>query len=129
MFFLYIILSISMYSLQFHKPVVNISPAEKIEVVKSKPKKSEPVILDPEEIDEGNASEIEDNIDNVELQETENIEDIEYYDPELYEEITFQDDFDKEYREDVWDSYFEDIEETVVVDTTENSENSENILE
>jgi hypothetical protein len=90
-----------MYSLQLHKPVVNISPVEKIEVVKSKPKKSEPVILDSEEIDESDTSEIEDDIDNIELQEIENIEDIEYYDPELYEEITFQDDFDKEYREDV----------------------------
>ena len=128
MLFLYIILSISMYSLQLHKPVVNISPAEKIEVVKSKPKKSEPIILDSEETEEIDISEIEANADGVELQQTENIED-EYYDPELYEEITFQDDFDKDYREDVWDSYFDDIEENINPGSLEDSESIENILE
>ena len=117
-----------MYSLQLHKPVVNISPAEKIEVVKSKPKKSEPIILDSEETEEIDISEIEANADGVELQETENIED-EYYDPELYEEITFQDDFDKDYREDVWDSYFDDIEENINPGSLEDSESIENILE
>ena len=122
-----------MYSLQLHKPVVNISPVEKIEVVKSKPKKSEPIIENLDEIElwleENDIQENEDSENNLGLEETQDIEEIEYYDPELYEEITFQDDFDKEYREDVWDSYFEDIEETIVLDIPEVTENSENILE
>lgn len=126
MFFTYIILSIWMYSLERQKPqIVEISPVVNEEIVKPKPKKSEPLVQDSETVEEGDILESENNEGNIEPQET---EDIEYYDPEIYEEITFQDDFDKEYRNDVGDSYFEDPEETIS-DTPEDSENVYDILE
>ena len=123
MFFTYIVLSIWMYSLQRQKPqMVEVSPVVNVEAVKSKPQKSEPVMENSESIEEDDTLEIdsENNSDT---------EEIEYYDPELYEEITFQDDFDKEYRNDVWDSYFEDIGEPIIPDAPEVTENTENILE
>ena len=114
-----------MYSLQRQKPqVVEVSPVVNVEAVKSKPKKLELIIIDSEEIELEGA-----DILGISNENNSEIGDIEYYDSELYEEITFQDDFDKEYREDVWDSYFEDTEETIVSDTPEVTENSENILE
>ena len=102
MFFTYIVLSIGMYSLERQKPqVVEVSPVEEVQVVKSKPKKSEPVIADVKEIQE-------ENVNDVEMQDAQNLwEEIEDFDPELYEEISFEDNFDKEYRNDVGDSYFE----------------------
>lgn len=133
MFFTYIVLSISMYSLQRQKPqVVEVSPVVNVEAVKSKPKKSEQTILDSDEInqdlEDSETSEIDDE-NNIQSQEIENPEEIENYDPELYEEITFEDNFDKEYRDDVGDSYFEDTEETTIPDSSESSENIENMWE
>ena len=103
MFFTYILLSIWMYSLQRQKPqVVEVSPVEEVQVVKSKPKTVEPVIPEPEPEDLTG----EDNIIYDENNsEWENEED--FSNEELYEEIIFQDNFDKEYRDDVGDSYFE----------------------
>ena len=102
MFFTYIVLSIGMYSLERQKPqVVEVFPVEEVQVVKSKPKKSEPVIADVEEIQE-------ENVNDAEIQDAQNLwEEIEDFDPELYEEISFEDNFDEEYRNDVGDSYFE----------------------
>ena len=129
MFFTYIAISIWMYSLQRQKPqMVEVSPVVNEKIVNSKQKKSEPEIVNSEEIGVWlEESDILENEDNENNQDVENVE--EYYDPEIYEEITFQDDFDKEYRDDVWDSYFEDIEETIIPDTPEVAENTENILE
>ena len=108
--------------------MVEVSPVVNEKIVNSKQKKSEPEIVNSEEIGVWlEESDILENEDNENNQDVENVE--EYYDPELYEEITFQDDFDKEYRDDVWDSYFEDIEETIIPDTPEATENTENILE
>ena len=115
-----------MYSLERQKPqIVEVSPVVNEEIVKPRPKKSEPLVQDSETVEEGDILESENNEGNIEPQETENIE---YYDPEIYEEITFQDDFDKEYRNDVGDSYFEDPEETIP-DIPEDSENVYDILE
>ena len=102
MFFTYIVLSIGMYSLERQKPqVVEVSPVEEVQVVKSKPKKSEPVIVDVEKIQKESES-------GAEMQDAQNLwEEIEDFDPEIYEEISFEDNFDKEYRNDVGDSYFE----------------------
>ena len=115
-----------MYSLERQKPqIVEVSPVVNEEIIKPRPKKTEPLAQDSEIVEDGDILEAENNEDNIESQETENIE---YYDPEIYEEITFQDDFDKEYRNDVGDGYFEDPEETIP-DTPEDSENVYDILE
>ena len=122
MSFTYFVLLISAYSLQIQKPqMVEISPVEEVQVIKPKPKKVEVIednlegeLLEENQLDEIN---LEDNIDENNFEE--NIED---YDPELYEEITFQDDFDKEYRNDVWDSYFEDLKENLPEGDLENIE-------
>lgn len=105
MFFTYIVLSIGMYSLQRQKPqVVEVSPVEQVQEVKNKPKKSEPIITNVEEVQDDN----ENDENNIELQDVQNLwEETEDFDPELYEEISFEDNFDKEYRDDVGDSYFE----------------------
>ena len=134
MFFVYLLLSISMYSLQRQKPQVEISPIEKIEVVKSKPKKVEPIISEFEQMDweseEENLIDIDDNEINIEWEDEEDFDN-----EELYEEIIFQDNFDKEYREDVGDNYFEEpenIEDSQEIndsDSIENMENIENIEE
>ena len=101
--------------------MVEISPVEEVQVIKPKPKKVEVIednlegeLLEENQLDKIN---LEDNIDENNFEE--NIED---YDPELYEEITFQDDFDKEYRNDVWDSYFEDLKENLPEGDLENIE-------
>lgn len=122
MFFTRFILIASITSLEMHKPqVVEISPVEEVQVVKPKPKKVEVVeddleqeLLEENQLDENN---LEWNVDEDNIEE--NIED---YDPELYEEITFQDDFDKEYRNDVWDGYFEDLKENLPEGDSENIE-------
>ena len=120
-----------MYSLQRQKPqVVEVSPVINVEAVKSKPKKSEQIISDSDEtnqeLDNNKTSEMSDE-NNIQLEDNIQLEEIEDYDPELYEEITFEDNFDKEYRNDVGDSYFEDTEETPILDNLESSENIENI--
>ena len=123
MSFTYFVLIMSAYTLQVQKPqMVEVSPVEEIQLVKPKSKKVEVIEdnleeewLEENQLDETNS---ENNIDENNYEE--NIED---YDPELYEEITFQDDFDKEYRNDVWDSYFEDIKENLPEGDLENIEN------
>ena len=81
--------------------MVEVSPVVNVESVKSKPQKSEPIITDSQE------TELEDDILEISNENNSEIGDIEYYDPELYEEISFEDNFDKEYRDDVGDGYFE----------------------
>ena len=103
--------------------MVEVSPVVNEEIVKHTPKKSESVITETNQI---NSWFEENDIVDINNPQWENEE---YYDPELYEEITFQDDFDKEYRNDVWDSYFEDIGEPIIPDAPEVIENTENILE
>ena len=110
-----------MYSLQRQKSqVVEISPVVNAEVVKNKPKKSESVIIT--ETDKINSWSEESDIVDINNPQWENEE---YYDPELYEEISFEDNFDKEYRNDVGDSYFEDFIDSEDTQETENPENIE----
>ena len=122
MFFTYIVLSIWMYSLERQKPqVVEVSPVVNEEIVKHTPKKSESVITETDQI---NSWFEESDIVEINNPQWENEE---YYDPELYEEISFEDNFDKEYRNDVWDSYFGDFMEFEDTPEAENSENSETV--
>ena len=118
MFFTYIVLSIWMYSLQRQKPeVVEVSPVVNTEVVKSKPKKVEATIS---EVDQINTWFEENDIADINNPEWENEED--FSNEELYEEIIFEDNFDKEYREDVGDDYFVEVEETWEINVPEEIE-------
>lgn len=125
MSFTYFVLLISTCSLQMQKPqMVEVSPVEEVQVVKPKPKKVETVVENNQEeqewLEENQLDET--NLEDNNIDENNNEENIEDYDPELYEEITFQDDFDKEYRNDVWDSYFEDLKENLPSGDSENIE-------
>lgn len=101
------ILSISSLFMQKSQPV-QIEPVEENSIIEvktvSKPQKIQNT--DSEILDTG-----ENNILDENIEETENSDILE---SDEYEEIIFQDDFDKKYREDVGDSYFwepESIEE------------------
>lgn len=103
--FIYIVSILSLYTLNYNKPqTVEISPV--VEVVETQAP-AKPAKPKPQQVNtpvEESETPGEENI-----QETQNSEETEedFSDPELYEEISFEDNFDKEYRNDVGDSYFE----------------------
>ena len=118
--FIYIVSILSLYTLNYNKPqTVEISPV--VEVVETqapaKPAKPKPQQVNTP-VEESETSG-EENIQEIQNSE-ENEED--FSDPELYEEISFEDNFDKEYRNDVGDSYFEYPEDEEINIPEENEE-------
>lgn len=103
--FIYIVSILSLYTLNYNKPqTVEISPVVEVVETQAPAKPAKPKPQQVKTPVEENATPGEENI-----QETQNSEENEedFSDPELYEEISFEDNFDKEYRNDVGDSYFE----------------------
>ena len=105
MLFIYIISILSLYTLNYNKPqTVEVSPV--VETVETNvPAKSSRQKLQQENIlVEENEISSEENINSEEIPNSEEIED----NDELYEEIIFNDDFDKEYRSWTEDNYLDD---------------------
>lgn len=117
--FVYTVSLLSYYSIQLNKPnLAEVSPVVEIQQTNTpaktyKPQKSESATVQSGEVEEEFSDpelSWEDEIDlEAENFDAETEED--FSDEDLYEEIIFQDNFDKEYREDVGDSYFEYPEE------------------
>lgn len=96
---------LSWYTIQLNNPsVVDNSPVENIEVVNTNTSKSLKIVTVPKS--EKTDSWVQEENLNADIEN--NSDFLNEENDELYEEIIFQDDFDKEYRSWTEDNYLED---------------------
>ena len=115
MLFLFFAVSLaSIYSTQINRsapaeisPVVETTQHKTVSKNSNKQAQSTPTEQLESENEENNIEDLNQQEDIIPWEEQED-----FSDEELYEEIVFQDNFDKEYRNEVGDSYFEDLEDS-----------------